>query len=80
MLMYPEDWDVASVKCPACGVKSQVWCAPSMNGPMVHERRNLRWREKMGMTSVVVKVRDSSACASGCRPSQGDVCGGPRCT
>jgi hypothetical protein len=23
---------------------------------------------------------DDSPCASGCKPSQGDVCGGPRCT
>ena len=22
---------------------------------------------------------DDSSCASGCKPSEGDVCGGPRC-
>lgn len=33
----------------------------------------------IGGTFLIVAGEKDSPCLSGCRPSEGDVCGGPRC-
>ena len=38
------------------------------------------WRELRDVVMKYELEEPDSPCASGCKPSEGNVCGGPRCT
>jgi len=53
---------------------------PSAWGDSVVELNDYAEHVREHVLPSVLEPEDDYPCASGCTPSEGDVCGGPRCT